>query len=120
MAKITSLASSSDGGPALTPVPGGVRLRVRVKPGASRRAVLGRTSLPEGDAAVLVAVTEPPEGGKANDAVVALLAKAWRLSKTSIAVRVGATGRTKILEIAGEPAGLGSRLQDWLLSLPEA
>jgi uncharacterized protein YggU (UPF0235/DUF167 family) len=119
MAKTASVEPVPGASSALQRTTDGVRLRVRVKPGSSRRAVLGRTCLPGGEAAVLVAVAEPPEGGKANEAVAALLAKLWRLPKTSIAVRVGAAGRTKILHVAGEPGALAERLQDWLLSLPE-
>ena len=97
----------------------GIRLRVRVKPGSSRQAVLGRTVLAGGEAAVSIAVSAPPEDGKANAAVAALLSKAWGVTKTSIRVRVGASGRSKILEIDGDPAILGRRLLLWLESLAE-
>lgn len=97
----------------------GIRLRVRVKPGSSRQAVLGRTLLPGDEAAVLIAVSAPPEGGKANAAVGALLSKAWGVPKTSIRVRVGASGRSKILEVDGDPAPLGPRLLLWLQALAE-
>jgi uncharacterized protein YggU (UPF0235/DUF167 family) len=98
---------------------GGVRLRVRVKPGASRQAVLGRTLLAGGEAAVLIAVSAPPEGGKANAAVAALLAKQWGVPKTSIRVRVGAGSRSKILEVDGEAAALAIRLNAWLDTLSQ-
>ena len=104
---------------ALTPCAEGVRLRVRVKPGASRQAVLGRTSLADGEAVVLIAVSAPPEDGKANAAVAALLSKLWGVPKTGIRVRAGATSRTKILEVDGDPAALASRLSTWLESLPQ-
>lgn len=104
---------------ALMPFDDGMRLRVRVKPGASRQAVLGRTLLAGGEAAVLIAVSAPPEGGKANAAVANLLAQHWGLPKTSIRVRVGASGRSKILEIDGDPATLEIRLRAWLEDLAE-
>lgn len=119
MTKIPSSRPSSGDLPALTSTAEGIRLRVRVKPGASRQAVLGRTRLPGGEAAVVIAVSAPPEDGKANDAVAALLSKLWGVPKTSIAIRAGAGGRTKILQIAGDPDRLASRLSAWLQSLPE-
>jgi uncharacterized protein len=102
----------------LIPSPEGIRLRIRVKPGSSRQAVLGLTDLPGGEAAVLIAVSAPPEDGKANAAVAGLLSKLWGVPKTSIRVRTGATARTKILEVAGDPETLATRLSVWLGSLP--
>jgi uncharacterized protein YggU (UPF0235/DUF167 family) len=68
----------------------------------------------DGEVALKVRVTAPPEGGKANAALVALLAKAWRLPKGAIAVAAGASGRNKVLRVAGEPAALRDRLERWL------
>ncbi|MDB5363543.1 MAG: hypothetical protein JWO51_4840 [Rhodospirillales bacterium] len=104
---------------ALTMSAEGIRLRVRVKPGSSRRAVLGRTVLPGGETAVLIAVSAPPEDGKANAAVAALLSKLWGMPKTSIRVRVGAAGRSKILEVDGDPTALAARLGAWLDALAD-
>ena len=98
----------------------GVTLRVRLRPGASRDAVLGRGLLAEGEAAVLVAVSAPPEDGKANAALIRLLAKTWRLSKSSIAITGGATSRTKLLHIAGPAESLLAQRGAWFGALPEA
>jgi uncharacterized protein (TIGR00251 family) len=97
----------------------GVRLRVRVRPGGSRTAILGRNRLPGGEWAVLVAVSAPPRDGAANAALAAFLAKTWRVPKTSITVAVGAGGRGKLLEVAGAPDELMTRLAPWLADLPE-
>ena len=120
MTKTTSVRPASGDASALISTVEGIRLRVRVKPGASRQAVLGQTRLPGGEMAVVIAVSAPPEGGKANDAVASLLSKLWGLPKTSIGVRVGASGRTKILQVAGDPAALERQLSAWLQALPEA
>ena len=50
-----------------------------------------------GAAALQVAVTAVPEDGRANKAVTALLAKCWRVPRTSVAVVQGATDRRKLL-----------------------
>jgi hypothetical protein len=103
----------------IQPVADGIAVRVRVRPGASRTAVLGRTLLADGTAAVLAAVSAPPEDGKANAALIRLLAKIWRVPKTGVTVASGATARTKMLHVAGAP-GLATRLEAWFESLPEA
>ena len=98
----------------------GVTLRIRLRPGASRNAVLGRGRLADGAAAVLAAVSAPPEDGKANAALIQLLAKAWRVPKSRIAIVSGATARSKIVHVAGAPATLAAELGAWLAALPEA
>lgn len=94
-------------------------VRVRVRPGASRTAVLGRTLLADGEAAVLAAVSAPPEDGKANAALIQLLSKLWRVPKSSIVVASGATARTKLLLVTGPP-DLAAQLGDWFDALPDA
>ncbi len=59
-------------------------------------------------------VAAPPEDGRANDAVVALLAGAWRLPKSSFDVIRGASARQKTLSVAGEPDALARRIGEWV------
>ena len=92
------------------PVADGVRAVLRVTPKASRNAVTGLADLGEGRKALKVAVTTVPEDGKANEAVIKLLAKLWHVPKSSIAVVAGHTDRNKILHVAGDPADLMRRL----------
>ena len=62
---------------------------------------------PEGPRIVLrLRVTAPPEGGKANTAMIALLAKSWRLPKSAFTVIAGATSRLKRVHVGGDPQGL--------------
>ena len=91
-------------------VSGGVHVAVRVAPRASRDAVQGTTA---DSSALKVAVTAAPEGGKANRAVIRLLAKQWRVPRTAISVAAGATGRNKVLRVAGDPDDLRRRLETW-------
>lgn len=88
----------------------GVRLTLRVTPKASRNAIAGLADTASGGKALKVTVTAVPENGKANEAVVKLLAKAWKLPKSSLSVVAGATDRNKILHVAGDPAELTRRL----------
>jgi uncharacterized protein len=72
------------------------RLRLRVSPGAGRSAVVGR----HGDG-WKVRVAAAPERGKANDAVLELLARVLSVPRRSIQLVSGLTGRDKIVELAG-------------------
>ena len=72
------------------------RLRLRVSPGAGRAAIVGRYG--EG---WKIRVTAPPEGGRANDAVLRLLAEALAVPRDSLTLVSGHSGRDKIVELAG-------------------
>ncbi|MGF7174381.1 DUF167 domain-containing protein [Azospirillum doebereinerae] len=98
---------------------GGLRLTLRVTPKASRNAIAGLADTATGGRALKVTVTAVPENGKANEAVIKLLSKAWKLPKTSLTVVAGATDRNKILHVAGDPAALMPRLTALIDGLDE-
>ncbi len=58
-------------------------------------------------------MTEAPENGRANAALVALLSREWRLPKSAFAVVSGAAHRRKTIGIAGDPATLMAKLRGW-------
>ena len=77
-------------------------LDIRVRTRAQRDA-LG----PLRNGRLLVSVTAPPERGKANQAVVALLAARLSVPKSGISIVKGASSRTKSVRIEGaDPAAL--------------
>ena len=67
-----------------------------MSPGASRSEVVGR----HGDG-WKVRVAAPPENGKANDAVVELLASALGVPRASIEIVGGRGSRDKTVVVAG-------------------
>jgi uncharacterized protein len=67
----------------------------------------------EGLVAVKASVTAPPVAGKANAALLKLLAKAWRVPKSSLSVVAGMTDRNKTILVAGDAASLMKRLEIW-------
>lgn len=73
------------------------RLAVRVHPGARRAGLLGWMA----DGALKLAVIEPPEGGRANRAVVALLADVLEVPTGQLKVKGGSAGRSKWIEVEG-------------------
>ena len=72
------------------------RLRLRVSPGAARAGVVGR----HGEA-WKVRVAAAPEGGRANEAVIRLLANTLSVPRESVTLVSGHGGRDKIVELAG-------------------
>ena len=90
-------------------LPSGVIVSVHVHPRARRNA------LELSAAGVLkAAVTAAPEDGKANAAVIGLLAASWRIPKSAITVKQGAAARSKAFFVAGEPVALESRIGEWI------
>jgi uncharacterized protein (TIGR00251 family) len=80
------------------------RLRVRVSPGARRGGVAGRV----GDVWKL-RVTAPAEGGRANDAVVRLLADTVDVPRRRVTLVSGHTAREKVVELQGVEAAEAER-----------
>jgi uncharacterized protein (TIGR00251 family) len=87
----------------------GVTVELRAHPSARRSAL---ACSPQGT--LKAAVTAPAEDGKANRAVIELLAAEWRLPKSSFEVMRGAAARDKTVSIAGEPASLAERIGLWV------
>jgi len=85
----------------------GIVITARVTPKASREVVKGVMATPDGHA-LKIAVTAPADKGKANTAVCALLAKTFKVAKSSVAVVSGETDRRKVLRITGDPAQLAA------------
>lgn len=84
----------------------GARLRLRVSAGASRSRVLGAHA-----GALKVSVKAPPERGKANREVLALVAEAFSLAPSDVALLAGETSPNKVvrLRLGTEEAALRAR-----------
>ena len=93
---------------------GDVKVRVRLSPGGARDRVTGVAADENGVAWLTASVTQPPENGRANKALIRLLSKEWRVAKSSIAVTHGRTSRRKILSVTGETGALSVKLAEWL------
>ncbi|MEI6635283.1 MAG: DUF167 domain-containing protein [Planctomycetota bacterium] len=72
------------------------RLSLKVVPGSSRDKIVGWL----GDSLKLK-VKAPPEKGRANEAVVALLAERLGIDASSIAVVSGHSSHAKVVEVDG-------------------
>lgn len=86
------------------------RLSVRLTPSGGRDQFDGLESAADGTVWLKARVSAPPEDGKANKALIALLAKSLKLPKSSISIITGDTARKKILRIEGDPEDVKARL----------
>jgi uncharacterized protein (TIGR00251 family) len=78
----------------------GVTLAVRAQPGAKKTAITGVYG--EGDSAHLkIAVQVPPIEGRANEALIAFLAKTFDLPKSSVELVSGELSRSKVFLLRG-------------------
>jgi len=82
----------------LATTPEGIRLTVKVIAGASRTRILG-----ELDGALKVAIATPPSRGKANKALLTLLAKTLSLRRSQLRLIEGTTSPRKVVLIRGTP-----------------
>jgi uncharacterized protein (TIGR00251 family) len=73
-----------------------IRLRLRVSPGASRSQVVGR----HGDG-WKVRVGAPPESGRANEALLELLAATLEIHRNGIEIAAGRGSRDKTIVVHG-------------------
>jgi uncharacterized protein (TIGR00251 family) len=80
----------------LTDHAAGVVLPVRAQPGARKTGVLGEQA-----GALKVAVTAPPEDGRANKALAEVLHEALGVKKSQVEIVAGATSREKCFLIRG-------------------
>jgi uncharacterized protein len=82
------------------------RLRLRVSPGSGRAEIVGRHA--DG---WKVRVTAPPEHGRANEAVLRLVADTVLVPREAVTIVSGHGGRDKIVELTGVgPALIERRL----------
>jgi uncharacterized protein len=73
-----------------------MKFKVKVMPNANREEVVK-----QGDEYV-VRVKVPPTEGKANEAVIQLLAAHLRVPKSTVKIVSGLTGRNKIIEVKSD------------------
>jgi len=72
-----------------------LKLIVKVVPNSKTVEVLTNEEV------LVVKVKEPPKEGKANKAVVKVLARHFRVSQNSVRIESGLKGKNKLIEITG-------------------
>lgn len=96
-------------GPAVA-APGGVRLTIRLTPRARASRIDGVVHRDDGSQALKISVNALPSEGRANAAMLQLLAKELGMPQRDLTLVGGATSRSKTVHIAGDTPVLLARL----------
>ncbi len=89
----------------------GVTVACRLTPKGGRDAFDGVATLADGTRVLLVRVRAVPEAGKANDALLRLMAARAGVPASHVRLAAGARSRLKSVAILGDPAALLARLE---------
>ena len=82
-------------------VENGVHLHLKVTPKASKNRIGDIFQEPSGQNVLKIYVTDPPEDGKANKAVIKLIARKTGFTASLMSIVKGQTDRRKIIFISG-------------------
>jgi uncharacterized protein len=102
----------------LSLAPGGVRVAIHLTPRAKADRIVAVVAAAGGRHVLKASVTEPAEDGRANEALLRLLARAWRLPRRDLTIVAGAASRRKTVGIAGDRQRLFDRLGGLIAALP--
>jgi hypothetical protein len=94
--------------------PDGLTLYIRLTPKGGRDAIDGVEKLSDGKSVLKVRVRAIPEDGKANTALMKLIAETFACPISTIAIVSGATARIKTVRIKGNAQQLTLKLQESL------
>jgi uncharacterized protein len=97
-----------------------VRVAIRLSPRARSDRLLGIGAAAQGGRAVKASVSAPAQDGRANEALLRLLARAWDLPRRDLSIVAGAASRNKTLHVAGDPHRLIAKLTGAIAGLPGA
>ncbi len=84
----------------------GVVIACRLTPKGGRDGIDGAARLADGTRVLLARVRSAPEGGRANEALRALLAEQLNVSLSSVRMTAGAKSRVKQIAVMGDPGAL--------------
>jgi uncharacterized protein YggU (UPF0235/DUF167 family) len=90
---------------------GGVSFAVRLTPKGGRDKIDGWSTAADGSRHLKTRVSAPPENGKANAALIALLAKELDVAPSAIAIARGETARMKHMTVLGDASRLRAQLE---------
>lgn len=79
----------------------GIAVAVRLTPNAARDAIEATTKLSDGRTVLVARVRAQPEKGKANTALIKLVAKWLGVPRSTVELRSGATSRLKTVLVRG-------------------
>lgn len=89
----------------------GVVIDVRLTPRSARDQIEGLRSLSDGRAVIAVRVRAVPEDGKANDALLQVIARSLDVRVSDCALESGGKSRLKSVSVKGDPDALSRKLE---------
>jgi len=92
---------------------GGISFHLRLTPKGGRDAVEGWTPAADGQEHLKARVRAVPEDGKANAALIALLAKTLDVPKSAVHIVAGDGARLKTIAILSASPAPRARLENW-------
>jgi uncharacterized protein len=102
----------------LTAARDGLRVAIRLSPRAPADRLVAITEAAGGGRVLKASVTSPAEGGRANEALLRLLARAWDLPRRDLSIVAGLTSRNKAVRMAGDPDRLIAKVTAAIAGLP--
>jgi len=90
---------------------------IRLSPRANVDGLLAIVATPAGRV-LKASVTAPPDAGRANEALLRLLARTWHLPHRNLATIAGRTSRDKVVRVGGDPRQLIDKITSEIASLP--
>jgi uncharacterized protein YggU (UPF0235/DUF167 family) len=91
---------------------------VRLSPRAKVDCLLAIAAVAGGGCALKASVTAPAEGGRANEALLRLLARAWRIPRRDLSIVAGSASRNKAVRVTGDPQKLIEKIAPEIARLP--
>jgi uncharacterized protein len=103
----------------LTVTGGSLAVAIRLSPRGQADRLVGVVAADGARRVLKATVTAPPEGGRANAALLGLLARSWQLPQRDLSIVQGATSRNKVVRIAGDPQLLIPKITAGIALLPD-
>jgi uncharacterized protein (TIGR00251 family) len=96
----------------------GLRVAIRLSPRARTDRLVAVAAAAEGGRVLKATVTAPAQAGRANEALLQLLARIWHLPRRDLSIVAGSTSRNKTVRVAGDPHHLIEKVASEIAGLP--
>ena len=97
---------------------GELRVAIRLSPRARTDCVVGVVPTAEGGCALKATVSAAPQDGRANEALLQLLARSWGVPRRHLSIVQGSATRNKVVAIAGDQRRLIEKITAAVSGLP--
>jgi len=95
-----------------------LRVSIRLSPRSRSDRLVAVAASADGGHVLKATVAAPAEAGRANEALLQLLARAWHVPRRDLSIIGGLTSRSKIVRVAGDPQRLVEQLAPEIAGLP--